>query len=137
KVTVNTTVQAYNVLRLADLCEAMFTIRAPQFHVYPRLSLLYHSPAFSIQVLPAELKELAASRLRAFIARWDGRWPDAPDGGLERFLHGIDGVIEHLFAADRGDRLPEFVRRTLGFDRMRDQDVRAVLPELAPLFAGV
>ena len=137
KITVNTTVQAYNVLQLADLFEFMFTIRAPQFHVYPRLSLLFYSPCFSIQVLPAELKELAASRLRAFVRRWDGRWPDTSRDELEPFLHGIDGVIEHLFAADRSDELPEFVRRTLVYDKTRGQDVRAVLPDLAPLFEGV
>ncbi len=133
KVSVNTTVQAYNVLRLADLFEFMFSLHSPAFVVYPRLSLLYQSSAYSIQVLPAELKELAASRLRAFVQRWDGRWPEQGEK-LDRFLHGIDGVIEHLFAGDLSDELPEFIRRTLVYDQSRGQDIKAVLPELAPIF---
>lgn len=133
KITINTTVQAYNVLTLADLFEYLLPLHAPHFTVYPRLSKLDWPSCFSIQVLPPALKALAAERLRAFVARWDGRWPDTSDE-LPRFLKAIEGVIEHMEAADRTAELPEFARRTLVFDEMRGQNVREALPDLAPAF---
>lgn len=133
KISINTTVQAYNVLRLADICEYLFTKRAPHVVPYPRLSLLYYSSPFSVQVLPRDLKDLAASRLRAFVDRWQGRWPDDSDE-RDLFLQSIEGVIEHLYAADHSEELPELVRRTSIYDTSRGQNVRDVLPELGSLF---
>jgi hypothetical protein len=130
----NTTVQAYNVLNLADLFEYTMTKTAPHITAYPRLSLLHWPSCFSIQVLPAELKALAAERLRAFVARREGRWPDQGEE-LDRFLPSIEGVIEHMYQEDRSAELPEFARRTAVFDQSRGHDTGAVIPELAPVLA--
>jgi len=133
KITVNTTVQAYNVLRLPDLFEYLFAHEAPNLAPYPRLTLLQWPSPFSVRVLPADLKALAARRLADFTARWNGRWPiEGPD--LDHFLEAIDGVVSHMQSDDRSEELAEFARRTRGFDRLRGQDVRDVLPELAPVF---
>lgn len=131
KVTVNTTVQAYNVLSLTDLFEYLFTRHAPHVVVYPRLTLLTWPSCFSVQVLPPAQKALAAARLRAFVARWEGRWPDT-SSELDRFREAIEGVIEHMEAADRTTELTEFARRTAVYDRSRGQQARETLPDLAP-----
>jgi len=133
KITVNTTVQAYNVLRLVDLFEYLFALPVDRIVPYPRLTLLEWPSSFSIRVLPPELKALAAGRLTDFVARWTHRWPvQGPE--LERFLKAMDGVVEHMRSADQSEELPEFVRRTRGYDGLRGQDVREILPELAPVF---
>ena len=132
-ITVNTTVQAYNVLRLDALFEYLFTKAAPNLIPYPRLTLLYWPSSFSVRVLPADLKDLAEARLRAFVARWEGRWPlDGPE--LDRFLAGIEGVIAHMREEDRTEEIPELVRRSGFFDQSRGERTQDVLPELAPLF---
>lgn len=134
QVTVNTTVQAYNVLTLTDLFEYLMSRRAAHFVPYPRLTLLHWPSAMSIRVLPPALKVLARDRLQAFVHAWQGRWPV---GGqpLERFLASIDGVIAHMDADDRPADREEFARRTRFFDGSRNQDVSALVPELAPLLA--
>jgi MoaA/NifB/PqqE/SkfB family radical SAM enzyme len=128
--TINTTVQAYNVLRLDALCEYVICHVAPHVTSYPRLTLLQWPSCMSVQVLPPELKMLATSRLRAFVRRWATRWPVQGEP-LDRFLASIEGVIAHMHARDGQHEFAEFVRRTLVFDRERHQDIRVILPELA------
>lgn len=135
KVTFNTTVQAYNVLGLADLFEYLFARCAPPVVCYPRLTLLQWPSPFSVRVLPPDLKALAETRLRDFVRRWQGRWPE-PAAEVERFLHSIDGVIAHMHGGDLSAELPEFVRRTVMFDRMRDQRLLDVVPEFEAVMAG-
>ncbi|MGE0040892.1 MAG: twitch domain-containing radical SAM protein [Vicinamibacterales bacterium] len=133
--TFNTTVQMYNVLYLADLFEHLLTRHHPKVTPYPRLSLLHWPASFDIQVLPAELKAVATDRLRAFVQRWTGRWPVEGEK-LDRFLHAIDGVIEHMHQADRSGNFAEFARRTAVFDESRGHDTGAVIPEFAALLAA-
>jgi len=129
----NTTVQAYNVLYLTDLFEDLFPRWAPGTLVYPTLSPLAWPGCFSIRVLPAPLKVLAEDRLRAFMTRWEGRWPDTGPA-LDWFLADIQGIIDHMHGADCVAELPEFRRRTRVFDQSRGQDIRRVMPEWAPWF---
>jgi hypothetical protein len=133
-VTFNTTVQAYNVLRLADIFEYTFTLAAPQVDPFPRLSLLQLPQCMSVGVLPAGMKDLAALRLRDFVAKWTGRWPEAEEGADHRFGSAVEGVIAHMNETDLQHALPELIRRNAIFDRMRGNDVRMIIPELAPLF---
>jgi len=132
-VTFNTTVQLYNALRLTDLFAYTFSLAAPHVDPYPRLVLLSGPEPFSVGVLPENLRELAAARLRDFVARWEGHWPE-PDDELPRFRDGIDGVIAHMQTSDMAGERPEFLRRNAVFDRARGQNVCDIVPELAPLF---
>ena len=129
----NTTVQVYNVLRLDELLE--YTVEAFERFDPPNLSLLSQPECFSVQILPAAMKDQAATRLREFKQRYNGRWPGRwEEADLQAFLHNIDGVIDHMMAADRSSEIPEFVCRNDFHDRYRGQDVREVIPELAPVF---
>ncbi|MGE3276999.1 MAG: twitch domain-containing radical SAM protein [Vicinamibacterales bacterium] len=134
-VTFNTTVQMYNVLNLVDLFEYLFTHPAGLLNTYPRLSLLEWPASFNIQVLPADLKALAISRLQAFLDAYEDRWPVQGDK-LDRFKNSVQGVISHLRREDHTDLLPEFVKRTRQFDRARGHDTAVVIPEFAPLLAA-
>lgn len=134
RLSFNTTVQAYNVLYLADLFELLIARGSAHVNHYPRLTLLTWPSFFSIQVLPGPLKALAEQRLRAFVDRWTGRWPETGER-LDKFLSSIEGVIEHMHAGDRSRELPDFARRTRFFDASRGQDGAAVMPEWARYLA--
>lgn len=126
----NTTVQVYNVFDL----ERLFDYTATQFRrfdPFPQLNMIDSPPWLSVQVLPRELKELAAERLRAVVKKF----ADAP----ERFLHSVEGIITHMEHADRTDLLPRLVSVSNGHDAFRGENAAMVVPELAPIFepAGI
>ncbi|MDX1412707.1 MAG: twitch domain-containing radical SAM protein [Candidatus Promineifilaceae bacterium] len=131
--TFNTTVQVYNIFRLDELLE----YAATSFRRFrpPNLSILSYPEYHSIQILPLEMKHQAADRLRHFIERFGNHWPMHWQGKpLTRLLSAVDGIIKHMFSADRSELLPEFRRWTNHLDQTRGQDVCRVIPELAPLF---
>jgi hypothetical protein len=133
RLTLNATVQLYNIFRLDELIEYAAT-SVERLH-YFRLNLLFQPEHFSIQVLPADLKQQAADRLRRFVDRFAGRWPARWEpNALRALLEAIEGVIRHMMSADRSDLLPEFRRWSLLQDRFRRQRLLDVVPELAPLF---
>jgi hypothetical protein len=134
RVSFNTTVQIYNILRLDELFEYLLA-GFENLRPFPNLSLLAHPSCFSIQALPANLKREAAERLRAFVARHDaspqGRWEGER---LSLFRQNLEGVLAHMIASDRSREVPEFLRRNAVHDRHRGQDLRTIIPELAGLY---
>ncbi|WP_448203914.1 twitch domain-containing radical SAM protein [Azospirillum sp. sgz302134] len=135
--SLNITVQAYNVQRLDEAIEYAVTA-LPHFE-RPRLNLLSYPEQFDVRLLPADMKRRATERLRAAVARFDGssggRWPAHwRRKDVDELLSSIDGIIDYMNGADRSDLLPEFRRWTSEMDRSRGQSVVEALPELAPLF---
>lgn len=132
--SLNVTVQIHNALRIdeviAYVAESFGRMDAPN------LNILSVPEALSIQILPPDLKAEAAAKLRRCIERLEERWParwSKPQ--IDHLRRSVDGVIDHMMAADRRDLIPEF-RRLCGIqDRRRKQNVMEALPELAPLFA--
>lgn len=132
--SINSTVQIYNIFNLDKLLA--YTATAFSHFEPPALPLLVYPAHLSIQILPQEMKEAAAERLRNFIDDYAGRWPKHWQGSkLDGFLSAVDAVIEHMFSADQSLMLPEFRRWTNHLDRNRKQDIQAIIPELVPLFA--
>jgi sulfatase maturation enzyme AslB (radical SAM superfamily) len=130
---INTTVQLYNIFHIEKFIE----YAATSFNSFeaPNLSILTFPEQFNIQILPPEMKQQAAARLRDFTARFADRWPDRwQQAALPALLAAIDGIIQHMMSADRTDLLPEFRRWSLHQDRFRGQNLLDVIPELAPLF---
>lgn len=132
----STTVQLYNILRLDELFEYLL-LGFKNLRPFPFLSLLANPSCFSIQVLPPGLKNEAAERLRAFVARHDASPPQRWRGEHLRMFRGnLEGILAHMMAFDRSSELPEFLRRNAIHDRHRGQNAAAVIPELAGLFDG-
>jgi MoaA/NifB/PqqE/SkfB family radical SAM enzyme len=129
----NTTVQIYNVFRLDELIEYAATSFT---HLsQPNLSILNQPEYLNIQILPPEMKQQAAARLRDFTARFADRWPARWHGRqVEELLAAIKGIIDYMQSADRSDLLPEFRRWCGAQDQFRGQNASDILPELAPLF---
>jgi organic radical activating enzyme len=131
--TFNLTVQAYNILRLDEFLE--YAATSFQHFGRPKLSLLYYPEHFSIRILPAELKELAVSRLKSFTKRFADKWPSRWSGKqLDDLLSTIDGVINYMMETDCSDLLPEFRRWTDHMDATRGQNLLTIVPEFSPFF---
>jgi hypothetical protein len=127
---INVTVQAYNVLHVAETV----TYLAEQLHNFgrPKLSLLFFPEHLSVRILPAEIKRVATERLRQLGARCRGEWRDRwPRDGAAEVGEMIDGIITYMNGADRGDLLPEFRRWTSVLDRSRQESAASAIPELA------
>lgn len=131
----HSTIQIYNVFDLGRLFEyTMYEFR--RFKPYPAITLVVMPPWLSVQVLPQELKELAAERLRAIPARFAGRWPErGRDDQRDAFISSVEGIAGHMLSADQSSLLPRFVQVSGGHDAFRGESVPRVVPELAPLFA--
>lgn len=130
--SLNATVQAYNIFRLDDLVEYAATAFTRLDR--PNLSLLSVPEALGIQMLPPDMKRHAARRLRDFTARFAGRWPARWHGRQVRELLGsIDGIVAHMLNADRAALVGEFRWRCKLQDRTRRLRAADVVPELAPL----
>jgi sulfatase maturation enzyme AslB (radical SAM superfamily) len=129
----NITVQVYNIFRLDEVLEYAATSFA---HLgQPSLSLLRQPAHFDIRILPAEMKEQAAARLRNFTERMATRWPAEWQGQtVGAVLSQIEGIIEHMMSADHSRLIPEFRRWCEHQDGYRGQHVLNVIPDLAPLF---
>lgn len=129
----NITVQAYNVLSIEEIVTYVATA-LPHFG-RPKLSLLYYPEHFSVQVLPSWLKRVATERLQRLAARVRTGWPERWRGeAADDLVATIEGIVEHMNAADRDDLLGEFRRWTQVMDTSRREDIRVAIPELAPLF---
>jgi len=124
---VNTTVQVYNVLGLAELVDYLHA-HCRFINPVPYLAPLYSPDYFDVRILPRRLKREATRRLRALAERL---------GPTEAEVRAqIDGVIGHMESRRSSPlRCAEFSRVTRGFDRLRGEDVLAVVPELTPLLA--
>jgi sulfatase maturation enzyme AslB (radical SAM superfamily) len=133
--SLNITVQVYNIFRLDELLEYAATSFA---HLaQPNLSLLSQPEHLDIRILPPEMKERAAARLRSFAQRFAGRWPERWQGRqVEELLAAIDGIINYMKSDDRRHLIPEFRRWCEHQDQFRGQHVLKVFPELVPLFGA-
>jgi organic radical activating enzyme len=119
---VDPTIQAYNVLRLADLlrfCDAS--------GLDVSLSNILLSPTYlAVACLPASCIEMARDRLQAYLGA------SAP----ERNLAAVRGILAHLDTLPGPEQpalLQDFMTFTNDLDASRQQRLRDVLPELPAL----
>lgn len=133
----HTTVQMYNILSLDKLIE-FTTTSFRNFLPFPILSPLHWPEYFAPTVLPPDLKALAIERLENATKKGAG-WTalesrcDYSDGAA-RFRRAVEGIARLIRDEDHSALLGEFVKATAFFDRSREQDIRAVVPEFAGLF---
>lgn len=134
-VTVHTTVQAYNVLRLCELFEylaAEFSFVLP----YPALDLVQGRDWLDIRILTPELKAVAAARLEAFGAGLSPR-TERETRKAREFADNLGSIINHMRSGDGSRNRPEFRRITSIFDRHRNESLLEVLPELRPVLEAI
>lgn len=108
-VQIHCTVQTYNILHLNEL----FTWIENISNLKPYLNILNHPRSLNIQVLPKELKEIAAKRLEPF-----QDWPKVKE------------TIKYMMTEDNSKYLDEFFKYTKSIDDLRNQNIFNYVPEL-------
>jgi sulfatase maturation enzyme AslB (radical SAM superfamily) len=126
-VTINTTVQIYNVLEIHELFAYMRGAGFTRIPPITQLSLLFTPRYLSIQGLPARVKDVARERLRAEIERAEV-W-DRPD--LTGAIGSIRSVMKFMDAADTTADLPDFLSFCESSDKAFGDSWRDAAPELA------
>jgi len=126
RATLSVTVQIYNIFHLHELidyCHQHFTfIRA-----MPNLVHLSIPDYFNVQHLPDGLKTLAIGRLQALRAR-------LVVAGQTAGLNQLDSVIAYISMGEHSPYLMNEFKRVTGiFDRLREESITALVPELQTL----
>lgn len=117
--TVNTTVQIYNIYNLPALFE-FINDELKKFDL-PVLSPLYYPQEFSLQVLPKPAKEKATKFLNDYLKTIHSRLTRHSPHSIKRVYSSIEGLVSFMNEKDMTDLLPEFWRKTLFLDASRGQ----------------
>ena len=115
-------VQLLNILYLPELAEWKRSQNFRKVHMHPKANgdvgthLVYLPSYLNVRVLPKELKELAAQRIRDYT--------DNP-----RWL----GFVDYMLAEDWSHKLPSTIEYLEACDRTRGLDFRSVFSELSTM----
>lgn len=124
--TISTTVQIYNIFHLDELIEYLHR-RFDFIRPMPNLVHLTFPDHFNIQFLPDELKKIALQGLKDLRAQLSER-------GKTSSLNQIDGIVSYMQMAKYSPYvINEFCRITHAYDQLRDEDLTALIPEMAAL----
>lgn len=127
--TLSVTVQVYNIFHLAELidyCHKRFSF----IRRMPNLVHLSIPEYFNIQHLPEDLKQVAEKRLCKLRAR-------LVLAGEISGLNQIDSILTYISLGKHSPYLMDEFRRVTGvYDRLRDESITELVPELANLMDG-
>ncbi len=130
RLSINCTVQAYNVLRLGELFDYLasgFKNVVP----IPMLSPIVYPLYFDVRILPPSLKALAIERLEdAKRVHADGAWKPYAEmiSGVDALIHTLGQDVDGVEALRS-----EFVKVTKALDHARAESLASVVPELAQM----
>jgi sulfatase maturation enzyme AslB (radical SAM superfamily) len=124
--SVNVTVQAYNIFGLAPLLE--FLIHEKDLFPRVNLSPLFYPQELSFQVLPKDLKQIAARRLRDFVQNLLASH-SGDSGYFQSLSSSIESILKLLEEKDLSHLFPAFQKRTRLFDKSRNQRISELIPE--------
>lgn len=122
------TVSVLNILALPSLCQHLQAID-PDRKVEFYFNILQEPRRYSIQILPANLKEEAKRRLESFAEEF-GSKPGQNSAAMREIIRP---VINFMVFQDRPGKLREFRERTLHLDEMRNRNTAETILELEPL----
>lgn len=131
KVSINTTVQVYNVL---DLDKLYAYLRSGFEHVLPApdLSLLSWPPYLSVENLPPRIKTLAREKLLKEKTRDEYRRCD----DIAWLLTSIDTLVDHMDSAEPADHWKDFLSFTVSSEHEFGDSFTRAAPEMAALLRG-
>jgi len=97
-----------------------------------------HSPSFlNIKILPEDYKNLVKDRFlecQEWVPRW-GKNKGLSDERVSFYKKEVEkllsGYLKYMFSEDLSGQLPKFWEYTKKLDKIREQDVSLVFPELA------
>jgi len=125
-------VQLLNVLYITDLARWKIQSNFKKINLYPYgggvigLHLVYLPSYLNVKVLPLELKQLAKSRIEAFLNEYQ-------DPGFVNNTYGKqrwEGLIGYMMSEDWSSKLPSTVEYLEICDQTRNTDFRKIFPDL-------
>ena len=134
------TVTPFNVFHFPEfmkwkLTESGLTKFNPVESYRPIVSYhMCHSPKYyNIKVLPADIKQQVVEHYKPF-----KEWIETTDFSRnvkKHFVKHLDSIEKFMLSEDYSEAwLPEFIKITNSLDKMRNQDIKKVVPQLARLF---
>ncbi|WP_169054254.1 twitch domain-containing radical SAM protein [Nitratireductor sp. XY-223] len=130
KLQFGVTVSALNIVNLRELMEAI----RREFRVSPgaiHLHSLQDPEFYRTQILPGTVKRQVSKELAAYLAAL-AEGPGPMEEGSGEHARMVRGIIDYMNGRDLSGQFEKFVRMTQRLDALRDEDSRALLPELAP-----
>lgn len=129
--TLNTTVQLYNVFNLTKLMD--FCMTETKDFVFPLLNPLFYPEELSIQVLPEAYKDKVELMLKNYLSE-NAEKLKARYKNIEHITKSIEGLITFMRQKDQSSLLGQFKKHTEFLDQSRKQSIYEVCPELLGLF---
>lgn len=127
------TVSALNIQTFTDLLRALENncgAKPADFHLHS----LQDPTHYRTQVLPADMKQTAGTRIEAYISeRTEGH--DSADD-FDDFIAAARGITAYMHAQDLSGKLPDLKFITDQLDALRSENISDVLPELVPALEG-
>jgi radical SAM protein with 4Fe4S-binding SPASM domain len=123
---ISATVSVYNVLHVVPFHRRwveLGLIRPQDINI----NILQSPDWFRIDVLPPELKDQVREQVTEHL-----KWLE-PIDTITRATAGFKGMLSFMDAEDKQNLLPAFFHRTRELDKLRNEDLYTVIPELEPL----
>jgi len=123
---ISATVSVYNALHVAPFHRRwveLGLIRPQDIYI----NILQSPEWFRIDVLPPELKDQVREQVTEHL-----KWLE-PIDTIIRATAGFKGMLSFMDAEDKQNLLPAFFQRTRELDKLRNEDLYTVIPELEPL----
>jgi len=128
-----TTVSAFNILSLPELCEAV-----QQEFEMPPSAIGFHSlqePGFyRTQILPRAMKKKASDKIESYINKLQQDQKLSADE-IDLTSEGLKAVKDYMNAEDQQWFIPHFKQTTEQLDILREENSRDVFPELDELWS--
>lgn len=133
-VTVNiaTAVQLLNVLYLDELADWKISAKLKKINLAPyggglvTMHLVTYPSYLNIRVLPAELKELASTRITNFLNRFSDEAFDKAQYGRQRW----QALVKYMMSEDMSFKLPQTIEYLESCDKVRGTNFRDIFPDL-------
>jgi hypothetical protein len=134
KISVASTISVFNVWSITDFHR--YFVENTQYYdgVKFDLSILHYPQEYSIQILPAAMKQKISAKIDAHISFLEKKRNLKKKKAVIICFRNIQS---HLFAKDESYLLPEFVRRTKELDAIRGENFVSVFPEYAEWYQSL
>lgn len=129
----NPTISIYNILDIADIVKFLFDNQLATNYDINLNNILVTPDYLSITILPQNLKDVAASRIKSFYDKLDNY--NIGDDYKKMLLTSFDNIISFMYNKDDTHLIPQFKRKMFRLDRKRGENFINVFPELSELYA--
>ena len=134
---VHTTLQAYNILKIPDFLDWLRYENFQSLVRFPFFMWVKIPEWASPSVLPQDIRESAANRILENLSKNEEfflSYNPLHRDWMEHRIPALKEFCEMIKQSSDESRLKEFVEMTKKYDRLRNQSILKLVPELKPVF---